>query len=745
MESVYSSIRLLAFVIISVVAYGLAACSNDEKTFIVDENNNRRMLIVLENNYVDGVNVLTQEQFNTANALYVVKHDFVLGTNITIPSGCTLQFEGGSISGAYSVIGNNTTIISAKAVRLFGSNIIIAGTWIVPVSFPEWFDISNAGNAIQKAVNISDHVILSGEYFVHNSDYKPTGGLIAQRELIENGSWEESYIKVGGNKTIEISGTVKALSPLTDLFRVVGNNTLFCGGGIIEGCGVVNDINSDDEKLQWDASLIRIQGGNNRINSLCLYNPTTNCIFVKEKSTNTIIEKCTFGGGLPAHGQGTHLNGVYNRGDSTIVSHNRFITYDGKNLYCALFSYDLKGYSTTLPYVFKENYTEDLMDHVVYAYNNNGIIDSNIVFNCGGVPLQLFGNTNRIVNNEIEWNDANAFNPNINPDGLTCITTRKGGHYIADNKVRGVTKSFITIDDYQASVALSGDAENIIIKDNEVNICYGLYEFTSALNIGVPKGGSFKNVSIEGNVFKGTLGDKYSYYGCIDMVVDGSSEGIKFENINIINNVFDTLAGRALRLIKTNDNTEYVFKNISVINNKIINPLRNASCVSNYTIDINNCEGLRLTDNDISFTDDFTSLNPGKFVSIENSTMALVSKNKYIPHKDTNSYWINLTGTNNSIVEDNIILTSQKGVATIPSGCNTVMVEAPISIYNKHPEATVIISPINDNAISLQASSNFATVVFRLDGVYGIFNISTNDGSLVTGDCEFSYEVKYVC
>ena len=217
------------------------------------------------------------------------------------------------------------------------------------------------------------------------------------------------------------------------------------------------------------------------------------------------------------------------------------------------------------------------------------------------------------------------------------------------------------------------------------------------------------------------------------------------ENINIQNNVFDTLAGRAIRLFSTESRENKVFKNISIINNKIINPLRNASSVSYYTLEINNCDGLSMSGNDILFTDDFSSLNPGKFVAIENSSMAFVFRNKYMPHNDTNSYWISLAGTEQSVVEDNIILSSQKGVATIPSGSNTVIVEAPISIFNQFPEAIVILTPINDNAVELQASSQYAKVTFRTDNVYGVFSITTNDGSSVTGDCQFAYEVKYVC
>ena len=76
--------------------------------------------VVLKKNMVGGVNTLTQDMFykgepgsrvpNT-NTIFVIQYDFVLGENITMPANCVLDFEGGSISGDYRVISNNTEII----------------------------------------------------------------------------------------------------------------------------------------------------------------------------------------------------------------------------------------------------------------------------------------------------------------------------------------------------------------------------------------------------------------------------------------------------------------------------------------------------------------------------------------------------------------------------------------------------------------------------------------------------------
>lgn len=56
--------------------------------------------VILRKNIVDGKNVLTQEMINQPNTIYEIRYDFDLNSKeITIPEGCTLKFEGGSLDG----------------------------------------------------------------------------------------------------------------------------------------------------------------------------------------------------------------------------------------------------------------------------------------------------------------------------------------------------------------------------------------------------------------------------------------------------------------------------------------------------------------------------------------------------------------------------------------------------------------------------------------------------------------------
>lgn len=82
-------------------------------------------------------NILTSAMINQPNTIYEVRYDFDLnGETIEMQEGCTLKFNGGSLSNG-NVVGNNT-IIESFPIQIF-KNISILGTWNC-VSYPEWFD-----------------------------------------------------------------------------------------------------------------------------------------------------------------------------------------------------------------------------------------------------------------------------------------------------------------------------------------------------------------------------------------------------------------------------------------------------------------------------------------------------------------------------------------------------------------------------------------------------------------------------
>ena len=80
---------------------------------------------ILRKNIISGVNTLTQSMVNKTNTIYVIRYDFTLGEDITIPENCILEFDGGSLSGNQIITCNETRIIGYSG---FDKSITLAGT-----------------------------------------------------------------------------------------------------------------------------------------------------------------------------------------------------------------------------------------------------------------------------------------------------------------------------------------------------------------------------------------------------------------------------------------------------------------------------------------------------------------------------------------------------------------------------------------------------------------------------------------
>ena len=79
--------------------------------------------IILKKNLVNGVNTLTQEMMSAENTKYVIKYDYTLGEDITVPKNCILAFDGGSLKNG-TLIGNNTRINEDSNYNIFNDCVI---------------------------------------------------------------------------------------------------------------------------------------------------------------------------------------------------------------------------------------------------------------------------------------------------------------------------------------------------------------------------------------------------------------------------------------------------------------------------------------------------------------------------------------------------------------------------------------------------------------------------------------------
>lgn len=184
--------------------------------------------VVLKKNMVGGVNTLTQAAFEDSegndrgNTIYVIQYDFTLGEDITVPANCVLEFDGGSINGAYTITGNNTGIKSIP-IKIFGANIIIDGSWNIKEIFDDWFD-GNGNHTIDNVFALSDATINNTIYLnklVYNFD------CVERRKFIVL----KSNTHVICKSTINVSANSRTNYEVIHISGVI--NVIFEGGHLI--------------------------------------------------------------------------------------------------------------------------------------------------------------------------------------------------------------------------------------------------------------------------------------------------------------------------------------------------------------------------------------------------------------------------------------------------------------------------------------------------------------------------------
>lgn len=154
---------------------------------------------------------LSQESFSSGNGYYIIEGNFDLrGRTINLPNGCYLNFKGGSISNGH----------------LYGE---LENEYVRP----EWFGAKGNGShddteAIQMAVDLGKHVLLSGRYCVSHS-------IIVKNQGI----------------TLEKGSEIKAIGNAIDYilkYQGTTNPVYLDGGGVLNANGICGGIYYDTPK-----------------------------------------------------------------------------------------------------------------------------------------------------------------------------------------------------------------------------------------------------------------------------------------------------------------------------------------------------------------------------------------------------------------------------------------------------------------------------------------------------------------
>lgn len=157
--------------------------------------------VYLRKNISSGKNILTQAMMSKANTRYIIQYDYDLdGETITVPEGCTLDFQGGSLGNG--TLAGNSTVIQSGIRRIFSDDLSISSrNFKLDYAYPEWFGAKpndssfDSYDAIVKAFSMNNHVKLGkGTYYIG------TPLLIDIRYKLE-GEFEES--KLAPTDTVE--------------------------------------------------------------------------------------------------------------------------------------------------------------------------------------------------------------------------------------------------------------------------------------------------------------------------------------------------------------------------------------------------------------------------------------------------------------------------------------------------------------------------------------------------------------
>lgn len=334
-----------------------------------------------------------RSKFNRTNVIYKITKDIDLGHGVlTIPEGCTLDFQGGSITNG-TIIGNNTSIISG--LRTIFTNISLTGTW-ANKGYVAWFGakgdgVTDSTGAIQSCVNnFPTTVVSEGTYIVTNQItvtksstiigvpnlynkceiwFKPSSDAINTLFLFKK---DIGYLSIDG---ITIDGSA-AVNVTNALWRV---NTI----GIDISEGVVIRLNNCFIK-GFETGILS--------NNNTYYNSITNCRFdglkfclSKFHANNLIVSKTRFLRFSRAFSEITGA-GVFSILENSFEYFTDFILYSPYTLY-----------SVSLQNNYFE--TSDAPLPPLFIDNNNGKYGGSILF---------FGNIRNIsaISNEFQVNEA---------------------------------------------------------------------------------------------------------------------------------------------------------------------------------------------------------------------------------------------------------------------------------------------------------------------------------------------------
>lgn len=376
-------------------------------------------------------------QITDTNTVYVIRYNFTCNTSLTIPTGCVLKFEGGSVLGSGTISGQNTKVIASPMDKIFSVSLSISGTWNVPYAYPEWFgadgsqSTANQNLMLTKASQIGRTLVLTQNYYWDYNNYYQRGtnvvmgcnsviGLKGSKITIDakNSRTEESTVfsfegksnilieniniaytnhNFANNTTIQ-SGTIAILDcqgSLTMRGCIVKKHsaaTLNIGGSsyipttiLYEGnytedgdCGIIiqpNDSSSTEYLIESFVVRDNVFYKPEDIASECISGWSKNVVYDKVVIANNTFKypSNVYAGGMPA----ALTKGKYK---SVVLSGNTYIYCQGVKI---------GPYNDPQPFSYTDNWVERVDMHNEQYIRSNGFNYDSAIFPSGGAKSKI--------------------------------------------------------------------------------------------------------------------------------------------------------------------------------------------------------------------------------------------------------------------------------------------------------------------------------------------------------------------
>lgn len=497
-------------------------------------------------------------------ALTAGSYTYSVQNTIVIPSGCLIEFEGGSISNGV-LVGNNTDV-EARLVKVFGNDIIFRGTWSIVEVYPEWFGA------------VGDGVTDDAACFIKASAFGRIGS--------------------GANKVYGVSGTLNLTCGLSGVkFKNLGlTKFVFDGDLHIEGC----DFDANSQSV--DKSLILFRSGNISISNSSIHDIHSHNennaygILVWVDTCRSTIENCTFKNISDYRRQGSSI-GVPDGMCGAV-----FYSSETRRLTTLAYPQYLNG-------IYADNiYTANEDNSVNYTSYDADLV--RIFFNDNNSTEEGLNSQNYRLNNIVGRNIQKRF-----------LKISAGYNVIADNLVLE-EQTFLGRPDTPGNMFAAIDCKNIIIRNVKNNTGHGdiLFHLISAENVymeNLEYGGSLETTEENRKAIGCVIDDSknvvirnYKLTGSYQAVLrhstsDNIDAELFFEGNIGMNNKFLCLNGNTASSsdnitlrgkIKTNKSLIEVDENHSINNLKILADIESTH-IEGYTFNISDCKNFEYNGN----------------------------------------------------------------------------------------------------------------------------------------------------